>query len=151
MFVGMAQMFLPDLAELSLLPGEPPVQIPASMLPAPGLVAYAALSDEAIGLSVGEGKETGLPAYLDQKPGSDGTFLSTSYDLSAYMEMTQDLGEQMEAMTAQSDPEFEAQLSPFKSIGEAARDAFRNMADRSNLTMQLTEEGFVTDSRMTFK
>ncbi len=68
MFVGMAQMFLPDLSELTLAPGEPPVQLPASMLPIPDVVAFAALSDDAIGLSIGDGEEVGLPAYLDEEP-----------------------------------------------------------------------------------
>ena len=55
-----AQMFLPDLSNLALTAGDPPVRIPESLLPAPGMVAYAAMSKDAIGLSVGAGEEQGL-------------------------------------------------------------------------------------------
>jgi hypothetical protein len=91
MFLGMAQMFLPDLAALGLKAGEPPLRLPESLLPVPGLVAFAAMSDEAIGLSLGDGEEAGLQAYLDRESGPEGMFLSLSYDSAAYLEYTERL------------------------------------------------------------
>ena len=74
MFIGMAQMFIPDLSTLSITPGDPPVRLPESLVPVPGIVAFAALSDDAIGLALGEGEESGLLPYLDRKTGPEGTF-----------------------------------------------------------------------------
>ena len=69
MFIGMAQMFLPDLSALEITPGDPPVRLPESLVPTPGITAYAAMSTDAIGLAVGEGEEAGLPEFLDRDAG----------------------------------------------------------------------------------
>jgi len=154
MFVGMAQMFLPDLSELTLAPGEPPVQLPASMLPIPDVVAFAALSDDAIGLSVGDGEEAGLPAYLEEEAGPPGTFMSIGYDMAAYLEYTQKLGkqyEQTEDELAETDPEQEAVLQSIEDVSAAVQQAAKSFSDRSYTTFRLTPDGFEADSRMTFK
>ncbi len=154
MFVGMAQMFLPDLSELTLAPGEPPVQLPASMLPIPNVVAFAALSADTIGLSIGDGEEVGLPAYLEEEAGPAGTFMSIGYDMAAYLEYTQKLGkqyEQTEDELAETDPEQEAVLQSIEDISAAAQQAVKSFSDRSYTTFRLTPDGFEADSRMTFK
>ncbi len=154
MFVGMAQMFLPDLSELTLAPGEPPVQLPASMLPIPNVVAFAALSTETIGLSIGDGEEAGLPAYLEEEAGPAGTFMSIGYDMAAYLEYTHKLGkqyEQTEDELAETDPEQEAVLQSIEDISAAAQQAVKSFSDRSYTTFRLTPDGFEADSRMTFK
>ncbi len=154
MFVGMAQMFLPDLSELTLAPGEPPVQLPASMLPIPNVVAFAALSTDTIGLSIGDGEEAGLPAYLEEEAGPAGTFMSIGYDMAAYLEYTQKLGkqyEQTEDELAETDPEQEAVLQSIEDISAAAQQAVKSFSDRSYTTFRLTPDGFEADSRMTFK
>lgn len=154
MFVGMAQMFLPDLSELTLTPGEPPVQLPASMLPIPNVVAFAALSTETIGLSIGDGEEAGLPAYLEEEAGPAGTFMSIGYDIAAYLEYTQKLGkqyEQTEDELAETNPEQEAVLQSIEDISASAQQAVKSFSDRSYTTFRLTPDGFEADSRMTFK
>jgi len=154
MFVGMAQMFLPDLSALTLVPGEPPVQLPASLIPMPGIVAFAALSDDAIGLSIGEGEETSLPAYLAEKPGPAGTFMSTNYDMAAYLNYTQKFSEQFENLEGQAAELEQEQNAHYRSahhIAESAQDAFKAFADRNQATFRFTSDGFVADSRMTFK
>jgi hypothetical protein len=154
MFVGMAQMFLPDLSNLTLVPGEPPVQLPASMIPMPGIVAFAALTDDTIGLSIGDGEEASLPDFLDQEPGPAGTFMSTNYDMAAYLEYTQDLGEQFENVEGEDGEPVQEQSAHYRSahhITESVQSAFKAFADRSQATLSFTPEGFVTDTRMTFK
>jgi hypothetical protein len=154
MFVGMAQMFLPDLSELTFAPGDPPVQLPASMLPIPDVVAFAALSDDAIGLSIGDGEEAGLPAYLDEEAGPEGTFMSIGYDMAAYLEYTQKLGrqyQQAEDELAETDLEQEAVLQAIEDISASAQQAVKSFSDRSYTTFRLSPDGFEANSRMTFK
>ena len=154
MFVGMGQMFVPDLAELPLEPGNPPVRLPETMLPEPGVVMYAALTDDAIGLSLGEGEQDLLPAYLAQTAGSDGTFLSTSYDLSAYLGFSRGLSDRISDMQDDmgvSEDQPDVHTRAFENIAEAAQKAFGEAADRSHLTLRFTSEGFEANSRMTFK
>ena len=154
MFVGMAQMFLPDLTELALAPGEPPVQLPASLVPVPNVVAFAALTSEAIGLSVGEGEEDSLPGYLAEKAGPESMFMSIAYDMVKYLEYTQGFDKQfnqVQGETSDLDPEQEAALQSLQDIASSAQEAYKSFADRSYTTFSLTPEGVVTDTRMTFK
>jgi len=154
MFVGMAQMFLPDLSELTLSPGEPPVQLPASLLPIPDVVAFAALSTDAIGLSIGDGEEASLPGYLEEEAGPAGTFMSIGYDIAAYLDYSQKLGNQYEPVqdeSAETDPEHEAVIQSIGDISAAAQQAIKSFSDRAYTTLKFTPEGFEVDSRMTFK
>ena len=105
MFVGMAQMFLPDLSNLAITPGDPPVRLPESLVPVPGIVAFAAMSSDAIGLAVGEQEETSLPEFLSRDAGPEGMFLSAGYDMAAYLDYTQNLGTQYQD---QNDPHSQA-------------------------------------------
>ncbi|MEJ8569778.1 hypothetical protein [Elongatibacter sediminis] len=147
MFVGMAQMFLPDLAALQLTPGAPPARLPASMIPLPGVVAFAALSDSAIGLSVGAGEEARLADYLDEDSEPGGTFLSMNYDTETYLEYTDRFSDQMAQFQAGPDEE----PGPIHGLAEAARQAYKAMAGRTDTRMSFSEEGIHITSRMTFK
>jgi hypothetical protein len=150
MFVGMAQMFLPDLSELPMAPGEPPVRLPENLIPVPGLVAYAAMSDDAIGLALGEGEETGLPAFLDLKAGPEGMFLSASYDMAAYLEYSGKLDD-FYAGAAGEGHDGNPAHAAIRDLREAALTALKQMADRSDSSMSFTPEGLVIESRTTFK
>lgn len=146
MFVGMAQMFLPDLSELSLAPGEPPVQIPESLVSVQGIVAFAAMSDEAIGMSVGAGEENELPEFLTQDAGPKGMFFSVDYDNEAYYDY------QLKGMEAsQVNIEGDNVMNPIMDISKAAIRAARAAGDRNHVTMKFTGEGLVIESRMTYK
>ena len=153
MFVGMAQMFLPNLAELQLAPGDPPVRLPDDLIPVPGIVAHAALSSGAIGLSVGDGEETGLVSYLNESSVDDGTFLSVNYDTAAYMEFTGNMSDQLQddLEDVEGMENMENQHQEIHEIAEAVQNAAKEVVDRSHATLRFTPEGFVIDSRMTFK
>lgn len=143
MFVGMAQMFLPDLSELTIAPGEPPVRIPDSMVSIQGIVAYAAMSYEAIGMSLGEGEEVSLPEFLDAGAGPEGTFLSADYDYDAYYEY------QLKGLkTGTSDD------NPYGSvmaISRASMLAAKEAVDRNHVDMKFTADGLVIESRVTYE
>jgi hypothetical protein len=144
MFVGMAQMFLPDLSTMNLVKGEPPIQLPASLIPMPNIVAFAAMSDNAIGLSVGAGEEQHLTAFLNEDSTDDGTFMSLNYDTAAYLEMTQKMGNHWQSPDSPDD-------QPREEINKAIQEAYKAVAGRSEVYLQFTEDGLIIDSRMTFK
>ena len=150
MFIGMAQMFLPDLTELAIAPGEPPVRLPETLIPVPGVVTFAAMSDSAIGLSVGEGEEAGLPAFLDEKAGPKDTFLSASYDMKAYMEYTDKVSAQLQTEEHSNDGHH-AGVEAMQAIGEAAEKVLKETTDRNTVTMKLTADGLAIDGRSTFR
>jgi hypothetical protein len=111
----------------------------------PDLVAFAAMSADAIGLSVGAGEEATLEEFLEREPGSEGMFLSASYDTAAYLEYT---GGPRHPSHGENngDP-----LPAVYAIGMATRDALGAVADRNLTTMQFGLDGLVIDGRMTFK
>jgi hypothetical protein len=149
MFVGMAQMFLPDLSKLSLVAGDPPVRLPESMLPVPDLVAFAAMTDDAIGLSLGEGEEQGLPAFLAREPGPKGVFLSASYDTAAYLDLTDRYAAKLQSGDAGH--EHHDGVDAVEAIASAARTAIQATADRSLTTLRFSPDALVIEGRMTFK
>jgi len=154
LFVGMAQMFLPDLSSLKLVKGQPPVQLPQTMIPQADTIAFAALTDSAIGISMGVGEENALVPFLQQSAAKNGTFLSVSYDSAAYLDFTSKLTQGLEEFAEQpddtADPDAGQQRS-VKAISEAMRQAYANAVDRSQIDARFTEQGLLIDSRMTFK
>jgi hypothetical protein len=150
MFVGMAQMFLPDLSELSIAPGEPPVRLPESLAPMPETATFAAMSDEAIGLAVGEGEEAELPEFLDRKPGPKGVFMAANYDMANYLDYTGAQTVRLGDSTGHAG-DSERSDQAVTEIRDAATAAFRDMADRSSMTLRFTNDGFAADNRITFK
>lgn len=142
MLVGMAQMLVPNLAELNLAPGEPPVLVPPEIIPVPGLVMYAAQSKQAIGLSVGEGQQLGLSDYLGQQGKANGTFLSANYDTASYMDLTGKLG-------AYADQSGDHPMAI--NIAKDIQDAIKAVSNRTDTRFKFTKDGFVVDSRISFK
>lgn len=150
MFLGMAQMFLPNLAELGLKAGEPPVRLPDDLFPVPGIVAFAAMTGDTIGVSLGAGEEAGLEDYLDRDAGPEGMFLSVSYDTAAYLEYTEQLAGRVDT-DAGNGSWGDGSRGGVHAVAAAAQDAFRDMADRSLTTFRFAPGGLVIDGRMTFK
>jgi hypothetical protein len=131
------------------------LRLPESLLPVPGLVAFAAMTGDAIGLSLGEGEEAGLEAYLDRDAGPEGMFLSLSYDTAAYLDYTERLtgnqtGDQTGAGAGDAEHAAHGRHGA-EAVAQAARQVFRDMADRSLTTLQFAPDGLVIDGRMTFK
>jgi hypothetical protein len=142
MFVGMAQMFLPDLSEMELAPGDEPSRVPEFLISYQGIEAWAAMSDDAIGLSVGAGEQETLVDFLEMEAGPDGAFLSLDYDYAAAYEYR---SRGMAAMGA------EQPAGAATAISNAMVDVMKETGDRNRVEMKVTEQGLVIDSRMTFK
>ena len=154
MVVGMAQMFVPDLAELKLVKGEPPVALPASMIPVPDVQAFAALGESSLGIGVGPDSQAALVPYLEMKSAGDGSFLSVNYDSTAFLEWSEKMDSDDDALTEEGEPAVEGTAAADASadeLSEAARKAFQSMAGRSEFRMRFTPSGLVIDNRMTFK
>ena len=147
MFVGMAQMFVPDLSALQLVPNGPPVQLPASLVPVADLIVFAALSDAAIGVSVGAGEEGGLTAFLNSQADADGTFISVDYDTAALLDLT--AAAQGGGPTNTAGSKHQAHRLAV-TLARAIRRAQRSMAGRTWFAARFTGDGLVIDSRMTY-
>ncbi len=146
MLVGMAQMLLPNLADMNLVVGAPPARVPAELIPMPGVVVYAAQGKSAIGLSVGEGEQDQLADFINQEGKSTGTFLSVNYDSAAFSEMTGDMTAQM----GEDMPDSEA-LASHRDFVEQLQEEARKMMDRSDMRFSFSKDGLVIDNTSTLK
>ena len=142
MFVGMAQMFLPDLSELQLAPGSDPERVPEFLISIQGITAYAAMSDRAIGISLGQGEQDTLIEFLEMDAGEDGTLMSADYDSAALQELQQ---RHMPAPPA-DDPD-----DPLIALSEAWSEAAQATSDRTHVEVKFTPAGLVVDSQVSYK
>jgi hypothetical protein len=143
MFVGMAQMFLPDLSEVQMAPGDDPVRVPEYLGSFQNIVAYAAISDDAIGVSLGEGEQDELAAYLARKAGPEGVLLAADYDSAALNRLQQ---RDLDEVLAQG-----GGANPFIGLARVASDTFEQVNDRHRVQVKFTAQGLVVDSRYTYK
>lgn len=142
MFLGMAQMFLPDLADMQLSPGSDPKPVPEFLMSVQGISAYAAMSDQAIGISVGEGEQETLGDFLAMPAGNDGTFLSVDYDTAAYYQLQELQMGEVEAI----DPD-----DPMNSFYESLMEWAKAASEREHTEMKFTSKGLVIESRTTYE
>lgn len=144
MFVGMASMMLPGFDNLDLANQSEPVRIPAEMLPIEGLDVFAMMSDNAIGVSIGEQLAGGLAEFMAATPQNGGTFFSVSYDMAKQMEI-------QAAMSENLGIDMDADESPADELAEAVRESYATMLGRSRIDMRFSGDGLVIDSTISFK
>jgi len=102
-------------------------------------------------LSLGEGEEDGLTDFLDRKAGPEGTFLSASYDMAAYLDYSKTLSDRYQLSVDKDDGDSTGHEQFATDFQEATARALKAMADRSSTSMSFTSEGLVIENRMTFK
>lgn len=143
--LALGAMFSPELAALDPQPDGKPVPFSMPQMQAVVDSAYVALTDDAVAISFGAGREKDLPGMLAADAAKDGTVMSFSMDASRYYAF---IGEAMALAEADEDqpmpPEF--------------RDAMNNMMislsrlyDRMSTDVRLSKRGVEVDSAVTIK
>lgn len=122
LLVGMAQMFSPQVAELSLEPGGEPQKVPMEAIPqlqGTGLEAWMAMSKSAIGMAIGEDQIDALVDGLDEDA-ADGFVLAGRMDFDILVDLmdfaTQ--GVQAEGADPQAVQMLEAQRAQYERMAE---------------------------------
>ena len=82
--VSLGALFSPDLAALNLQADGKPVAIDMPQMQAMGMSAFAALTDDALAISVGDAAETELATMLAADVSDPSPFLSFSMDAARY-------------------------------------------------------------------
>lgn len=142
MLLGMAQMFSPELAGMGIEQNGEPKPLPAGLIPnLPDLGAYIALSDEAIGLSLGEGQQDTLPDALNSNE-PDGAILAYAINFEGYSQLMSAMMSRLSEMEGMPTDELPPPdfMAPLAEIYETSRFAIR-----------LTEQGIVVESELTMK
>jgi hypothetical protein len=136
-------MVSPELANLNLQPDSAPVLLDIPQAAMLGSDVYAALSEDALALSIGEGAGAQLSSMLKADASDDGVFFNFSMDAERYYSF---VGEAM--AEAKNDDE-----NPMTAVAqEAMQDimlAIAEMYDRMSVDMRFTSDGIVIDSTVT--
>lgn len=130
--LAMGAMFVPEIAALNLEVGGDPVKVDVAQVAAMGQTVYAALSDNALALSVGDGMQDGLKAMLAADSISPSPFMSFDVDAETYYRFT--------TMGSQSNGD--------DGVSEELQDAInammlapQQMFDRFHVDVLFTEDG----------
>jgi hypothetical protein len=139
----MAAMFDPQLAALNLLPDGKPVKLELTQLASIADEAFAALSSNALSVSVGKGAESNSASMLVADSAEPTPFMSMNMDSARYYSM---MGEAM----AQESSDDEEDKMP-KAINEAMREIMilsGSMYERMSVDILFTERGIEIGGRM---
>lgn len=122
-----------------------PVALQLPQMEAMGIEAFAALSDDAIAISVGEGAETQLEGMIAAETADQVPFLSFSMDAARYYGFLGDVIAEGDADAEDApSPEMQAAL---KEIMQAVADVY----DRMSADVRFTPRGLEIESSVTLK
>ena len=145
--VQTGEMFSPDLANLNLQPDGKPVALDLPQVKAAGISAYAALTQTALAIAVGEDAEPALDAMLKAAPADPAPFMSVSVDASRYYSFLADA-------IAAAEPPGDGQPAQSPEMKQAVNDIMHVVADlydRAVVEILLTPRGVEMTSAVTLK
>ncbi len=138
---AMATLFLPDFAALGIAPDGEMREIPAGVLNPTGMSVWVAMTDERIGLSMGEGAENRLENVMAMPANPDAPLTGLNLNAGAYFALVSDM------MTSIPTDGNETSVV---AMGDMM-DALGRVYDRMDLTVDIHEKGVVFTSGVTFK
>lgn len=143
--VSMGAMFSPELANLDLQPDGKPVALDLPQMHALGISAFAALTDNALAISIGDNSASELENLLGADVSNRSPFMSFSMDAARYYGF---LGEAM-AVGAQND---ESAASPeMQAAMQEVMVVIAEVYDRMLVDVRLTERGIELESSVTLQ
>jgi len=143
--VSMGAMFSPEVAELNLQTDGKPVPLDLPQMQAMGIAAFAALTDSALAISVGEDAESKLEGMLDAEPSDPAPFMSFSVDAARYYAF---LGE---AIAAGEQGQEDAPSPELQAALQEVMLAVADVYDRMSADVLLTERGVELRSSVVLK
>lgn len=116
---GMAAMMQPAVAQFDLKPDGQVRPLPAGVIPPVVDAPHAAMSDKAIGLSIGQGMETSLPAFMSAPAREDQPVISFSYDMALFTKLAGPaMGLAMSTMEPEQRQMMEEQMATMQNYQE---------------------------------
>jgi len=143
--VSLGTMFSPELAAMNLQADGEPVALELPQMAAMGLDAFAALNDDAIAISVGEGAETELEGLLSADSSDAAPFLSFSMDAARYYGF---LGDAIAAGDSDSE---DAPSPEMQGAMHEVMQAVADVYDRMSVDLRFTSRGVEIESSVTLK
>lgn len=138
--IAMGAMFSPELANMNIEPDGKPVKLAMPQIGATGMDVFVAMTDNALGLSVGDGMEEGLGDMLKAAAADPSPFLVVDMDAERYYSLIN------EAISAQSANQ--ADMPEVLEATQAMSQSIQNMMDRVRLVVNFTENGIEVESEV---
>ena len=145
--VSLGAMFSPELAGMNLQPDGKPVPLDLPQMQAMGIAAFAALTDSALAISVGDDAASELKSMLDADASDPSPFLSFSMDAARYYGF---LGEAMAAGGKNKDQE-NAPSPEMQAAMQEIMEAIAAVYDRMSADIRLTARGVEIESSVTLQ
>ncbi|MDX1570202.1 MAG: hypothetical protein R3200_06930 [Xanthomonadales bacterium] len=124
LILGMAQAFVPELAQLQIDMDGTPVAVPESLVQGQAENPHIAMMPHGIAFSVGSGQERELQAFLEAEPPiAPVPLVAFSYDVARLQELQQRMLDQSSAYTSLS-PEEEQSRQAVADMQQALRDYY---------------------------
>ena len=143
--VAMGGMFSPEIAALNLQADGKPVALDLPQLQAMGMAAFAAMTDDALAIAIGDDSEDKLDGLLSADASAPSPFMSFSMDAARYYGF---LGEAM-AM-----PKPDDENAPSPEMSAAMQDVMMAIAevyDRMTVDIRFTDRGVEMFSTVTLQ
>jgi hypothetical protein len=142
--IMMAAMMDPQIAALNLLPDGKPVKLEMAQLAEIADTAFAALSDNALAVSLGAGAETSSADMLVADSPDSAPFMSMSMDSARYYSM---IGEAMGKEQLETD-DGDQMPAAIRSAMQEIMVLSGSMYDRMSVEIRFTERGVEIDGLM---
>jgi hypothetical protein len=142
--IAMGAMFSPELAALNLQPGGDPVALDLPQLQAMDISAFAALTDSAVAVSVGDESESEVQGMLDAEGSTPPPFMSFSIDAARYYSF---MGEAI----AVGDDSEDAPTPEMKAALNELMQSVADLYDRMSGDILFTENGIEMHMTETLK
>ncbi len=120
MLLGMAQLTIPAFRDFKLTADGQPVAIPPGIVPADFGPAFAAMNEHAIAVSIGQGEELSLNAFLNAPPAKTPTVLHMGFNGALYEAFAQTL-DHFAAIMGTSAQEIEAQKQVMRTYAKTLK------------------------------
>ena len=147
MLLGMAQMFVPQLAEIELKPNGEVTALPQqfsggdmSMELPP---SWAAMTDQLLAVAFGAERRDDLPDVVQSEPVNDGTVLEAAYDYALYAESMGNFSESMMALEGEDNEE----AREMARMQDDMFSSYAEVVDRVGFSMRFTDRGVEFDQR----
>jgi len=131
--LGMAAMFSPDLAAMNLQPDGEPVKLALPQIAAYGMDVFMAMSDDGLGVAVGEEMADELPGMLAAPVSPQSPFLHFEMDSERYYGFIADMMDS-QPTTADSIPEVDDAIREMMLAGQ-------DVLDRAIVRVLFTDNG----------
>jgi len=140
--VSMARNFLPQIASLQLAAGAPPQPVPAELVKEfSDEPVFAAQTATALGISIGEGEEADLPAFLQTDAAAPQPVLNVGYR----GEFFASFGAFLRAEADKIEPS--AERDEMMAVADALEQAYRQV-DRVGFSIGFSDKGIELQQEM---